>query len=88
MSAQSGQVHCERHGPQPEAYVCDHLFRESRKGFVTSTSRPDNPLPDAWCFACEQVRLAHGGWNEESEKHLTVRLVCGDCYQEIKDRNQ
>ena len=88
MSALSGQVQCDRHGPRPSAYVCDHLFRESRQGFVASTEQPDNPFPDAWCLACDEVRLAHGGWNEASEKHLTVRVVCSDCYEMIRDRNQ
>jgi hypothetical protein len=32
--------------------------------------------------------LAHGTeWNAESEALIRVRLVCGDCYEEIKERN-
>jgi hypothetical protein len=32
--------------------------------------------------------LAHGGkWNETSEALIKVRLVCGDCYEEIKSKN-
>jgi hypothetical protein len=35
--------------------------------------------------------LAHAGsdgeWNEKSIALLKVRLVCGDCYEEIKQRN-
>jgi len=86
--APSRQVQCGRHGPKPAAYVCDHLFRESNQGFVASEEEPGNPFPDAWCLTCEQARLAHGGWNEQSEKNLRVQLVCGECYQEIKARNQ
>jgi hypothetical protein len=28
-----------------------------------------------------------GEWNEKSEALLKVRLVCGDCYEEIRARN-
>jgi hypothetical protein len=35
--------------------------------------------------------LTYGGsdgeWNEKSIALLKVRLVCGDCYEEIKERN-
>ena len=41
-----------------------------------------------WCSKCQQIRLDHGGeWNEASEALIKVRLVCGDCYEEIKGRN-
>jgi hypothetical protein len=34
------------------------------------------------------VRLEHGEkWNPQSEALITVRLVCSDCYEEIKERN-
>jgi hypothetical protein len=40
---------------------------------------------------CEQIRSAYAGadgeWNEKSEALLKVRLLCGDCYEEIKTRN-
>jgi hypothetical protein len=82
------QVECDHHGLKPAAYVCDHVFRERQQGFVASTEEPDNPFPDAWCLACEQVRAAHGGWNEAAEQHLRVRLVCSDCYLMLRDRNR
>ena len=83
-------VHCDKHGDRREAFVCDHLLRGTRQGFF-SCEDVGNPHPDAWCLKCEQMRLAYanadGEWNEKSEALLTVRLVCGDCYEEIKDRN-
>ena len=83
-------VHCERHGDRREAFVCDHLLRGMRQGFFAADD-PGNPHPDAWCFKCDQIRTAHAGvdgeWNEKSEALLKVRLVCGDCYDEIKARN-
>ena len=83
-------VHCDRHGDQREAFVCDHLLHGTGQGFFPGED-PRNPYPDAWCSRCEQIRStyarADGEWNEKSEALLKVRLVCGDCYEEIKLRN-
>ena len=87
-SADDALVQCSRHGLKPRAYVCEHLCGGLEQGFVASTENPDNPYPDAWCGACERIRLAHGGWNEASEQHISIRLVCGDCYELIKEQNQ
>jgi hypothetical protein len=39
-------------------------------------------------LSASKIRLAHGDeWNAESEALLRVRLVCGGCYEEIKERN-
>ena len=82
-------IHCDRHGDRRAAYLCGHLLHGSRQGFVTVPDEEvTNPHPDAWCYVCEQIRQEHGGdWNAESEALITVRLVCGDCYEEIKARN-
>jgi hypothetical protein len=88
VGSQSSVVECDRHGQRPKAYVCDHLLHGVKQGFVTSGNQPENPYPDAWCLACDRIRLAHGGdWNNESEALITIRVVCGDCYEEIRDRN-
>jgi hypothetical protein len=83
-------VHCDRHGDRQAAYICDHLLRGARQGFFAGDD-PGNPHPDAWCSICEQIRLAHassdGEWNEKSSALLKVRLVCGGCYEDIKERN-
>mgnify|MGYP007135461748 CR=1 FL=1 len=83
-------VHCETHGDRRKAYVCDHLLRGVLQGFFAADD-PGNPHPDAWCSQCEEIRAAHadvdGEWNEKSEALLKARLVCGDCYEEIKSRN-
>jgi hypothetical protein len=83
-------VHCDRHGDRPEAYVCDHLLHGTRQGFFAGDDA-GNPYPDAWCSKCEQIRVTHGRsdgeWNEKSIALLKVKLVCGDCYEEIKGRN-
>jgi hypothetical protein len=83
-------VHCDKHGDRRESFVCDHLLHGTQQGFFSGDD-PGNPHPDAWCSACEHIRITHAGpdgeWNEKSEGLLKVRLVCGDCYEEIKVRN-
>jgi hypothetical protein len=83
-------VRCDRHGDRREAFVCDHLLRGTRQGFFSGED-VENPHPDAWCSKCEQIRLTYAGvdgeWNEKSEALLKVRIVCGDCYEEIRARN-
>jgi hypothetical protein len=68
------------------------LLRGSGLGFWFDRSESNNPCPDAWCSSCEGVRLANGGWDsvseEEYERTVDVRLVCGECYGEIKVKNQ
>lgn len=82
-------VHCSKHGDRRQAYICHHLLHGSQHGFFTDADDAlANPHPDAWCSTCEQIRLAHGGeWNEASEALIEVKLVCGDCYEEIKAIN-
>jgi len=80
-------IHCERHGDMQEAFVCEHLLHGSQLGFLTDLKDTSNPRPDAWCSTCERVRSEHGGWNQESEALIKVKLVCGGCYDEIKERN-
>jgi hypothetical protein len=83
-------VHCERHGDRRQAFVCDHLLSGTGQGFFAA-EEPEDPHPDAWCSKCDQIRLSHGGadgeWNEKSMAVMKIRLVCGDCYEEIKARN-
>ena len=86
--SESETVECDRHGHRRKTYVCDHLLDGEKQGFVWSPDEPENPYPDAWCLACDRVRLEHGEkWNPQSEALITVRLVCSDCYEEIKERN-
>jgi hypothetical protein len=80
-------THCERHGDMQEAFLCEHLLHGDQLGFHSDPPVASDPRPDAWCSTCELVRLEHGGWNEESEALINVKLVCGGCYDEIKARN-
>jgi len=42
----------------------------------------------AWCDECEKVRMKFNGWNEDSEKFAQIKLVCENCYFELKEFNQ
>jgi hypothetical protein len=86
-SEQVKTVSCARHGDRRQAFVCEHLLHGIGLGFFFDRGDHENPYPDAWCSACEQIRRLHGGWNDESEALVDVRLVCGECYEEIKANN-
>jgi hypothetical protein len=80
-------IRCERHGEAERAFVCGHLLHGTGRGFHSDPA-DRSPCPDAWCSECELIRLEHGGaWNEESEASIDVRLVCSECYLEIRASN-
>ena len=80
-------VHCQQHGDNREAFVCEHLLHGSRLGFFSDLDDPSNPYPDAWCSSCERIKVEHGGWTDESHAVTKIRLICGQCYEEIKAKN-
>jgi hypothetical protein len=89
MGEETQTVHCDTHGPQPQAFVCQHIFvsldTERAVGFHWP-AESDDPFPDAWCNKCEAARVAAGGdWNEELMKMVGIKLICGSCYQVAKD---
>jgi hypothetical protein len=84
-------VTCESHGTSRAAFVCRHLNKDSYTGFHEAFE--SNPLiePDddfqAWCDECEKIRVREGEWNEVSEGFAKIRLICDQCFFEIKRRN-
>ena len=84
----SNTVECHTHGEQEETFVCQHLVAalktQERVGFFWS----GGPRGDAWCSACEEVRIREGGatgeWNERSEKFAGIKLLCGSCYDKLR----
>ncbi|MEO0468167.1 MAG: DUF6882 domain-containing protein [Bacteroidota bacterium] len=84
---------CNQHGLQRPAFICQHLDTEKPQGFHEAFDTwPDMALAEdddfqAWCDACERIRIAHDGWNEEAEKHAGIKGVCESCYFEIKRIN-
>ncbi|KQT29579.1 hypothetical protein ASG22_19850 [Chryseobacterium sp. Leaf405] len=75
------------------AFVCQHLNLEQYKGFgeAFDTYRGMQLDEDddfqAWCSECEKVRLQSNGWNDESEEFAKIKLICEDCYFELKSLN-
>lgn len=81
-------VKCDIHGEGEKAYVCSHLADDGvGLGFNAVETSDEDPDPCAWCDECEIIREAHDGWNEESEKLVTIRLLCSGCYEETRIRN-
>lgn len=84
-------VTCESHGTSRAAFVCQHLNKDSYTGFHEAFE--SNPLiePDddyqAWCDECEKMREQEGEWNDVSEGFAKIRLICDQCFFEIKRRN-
>ncbi len=84
----SETVHCETHGECEEAFVCSHLAEGGAGlGFYRDEPSDDNPFPDAWCNDCEVIRESHDGWNDKSEKLVSIRLLCSECYAQARIRN-
>jgi hypothetical protein len=84
----SDTIQCDSHGERPRAFVCSHLVGQpSGLGFNRDEPSPDNPFPDAWCDDCEIIRVAHNGWNDESQKLAKISLLCSACYERVRIRN-
>jgi hypothetical protein len=41
----------------------------------------------AWCSQCEIERQKEDGWNDTSEAFANIKVVCEDCYFEMKELN-
>jgi len=86
-------VDCANHGYSRPAFVCQHLNLETPKGFEEAFETYKGMELDeeddfqAWCSKCEEVRIEHDGWNEESESFAKIKLICENCYFELKEFN-
>ena len=86
-------VECSVHGTIRKAFVCQHLNKQQVTGFEEAFETypgielNENDDLQAWCSACEQERLRTDGWNEESMEFANIKLVCENCYFEIKELN-
>ncbi len=85
---------CDNHGFQRPAFVCKHLNIKTALGFEEAfETYPGMELDNdedlqAWCNECEKIRQKYGEWNAESEKFAQIKLICENCYFEIKRLNQ
>ena len=80
---------CESHGNLQAAFVCQHLFSGSGRGFnwAEDPDDPDARCPDAWCNACEAIWQEEGEWNEHAMAFADIKVVCVLCYESIRERN-
>jgi len=87
------KVECKSHGLSRAAFVCQHLDLEHPKGFEEAFETYKGMDLDegddfaAWCNECEKVRIQHDGWNEKSEEFAKIKLICEECYFELKKFN-
>jgi hypothetical protein len=81
-------VECHAHGEQERTFVCQHLVSALGTGEKVGFFWSGGPRGDAWCSACEEVRLREGGstgdWNERSEAFASIKLLCGACYDRLR----
>jgi hypothetical protein len=82
------QVECDKHGRQPETFVCQHIFESLSTGVPVGFfyAGPDDERGDAWCAACERARAESGedDWTDELIEALDPRPLCGACYDDAK----
>ena len=85
----SSLMECPRHGERRPAFICRHLQFGRGIGFHQPAGDvdPDQPFQNAWCDACEAVRVREGGWNDVSEGHAGILAICEGCLEEIRERN-
>jgi hypothetical protein len=85
-------IECATHGTSRMAFICQHLVKGSDLGFHESLE--SNPLiePDddywAWCSDCEKICKQQGEWNHVVKKAADMKIVCDQCYFEIKRKNK
>ena len=85
----SDTIQCHVHGQQQETFVCQHLFEALDSGDRVGYFWSGEPRGDAWCSACEAVRIREGGiegdWNERSMAFAGIKLLCGACYDRLRE---
>jgi hypothetical protein len=80
----SDQIECAKHGTGAQAFLCHHLIQNVGLEFHRDEPTAENPYPDAWCRAFEEVRRRAGGWDGlEPASAPPIRLVCGHCHDNI-----
>lgn len=85
--SESETVVCGRHGTTPVTFACRHVGAGVACGFHVDDEDPTNRWPDAWCDACEERRLADGGWTDEFTMEV-IKVLCTHCWEHARDRNQ
>jgi hypothetical protein len=86
------RIDCDRHGSSRMAFVCQHLL--SGKGLGFHETFDSDPLVEAkedcqaWCDECEKAWEKEREWNETFTAIVKLKLVCEQCYFDIKSRSK
>lgn len=89
MADDSRKVECSVHGKSSATFICQHLANGAGLGFNAGfdPDEPDALYPDAWCDECNAVLEQEGEWNDTSEAFADIKLVCAQCYCDIREKN-
>ena len=81
------KVTCGTHGSVGAAFVCGHIVDSDAApvGFNEPELEPDDPEPQAWCDACDELVERVGEWNDETEAFADIRLVCEFCFARFRE---
>ena len=88
------EIYCNIHGNQMKyAIVCQHLFEclrsQKKVGFCVPWEEIKEGEPkEAWCDNCHKILDQERGWNDTSEAAADFKLICSDCYADIRDLNE
>jgi hypothetical protein len=90
LNMQPRKVKCNNHGQDYAAFICQHLNKITKVGFNEAFPSDPNNIEEfqAWCDECEKVRVKADGWNDEGMELANIKLVCTQCYFEIKEINK
>lgn len=88
----SKKIECPEHGPQTTTFVCCHLTESLKTGKIVgyhcAEEDPEEPYPDAWCDACQNIFEEEGfEWNDRSEAFANINILCGLCYNRARKLN-
>ncbi|MEG0926680.1 hypothetical protein [Chryseobacterium sp.] len=84
-------IDCTNHNLQTFGVVCGHLKTNGKNLGFNEEEVEDQRKPDAWCNDC------HERWQfmnqseierEQWEEICDFKVVCGVCYEKIKEENQ
>jgi len=92
-SIKNRYVQCNAHEYRRIAFVCKHLNHQTKVGFEEAFETYENMELEedddlqAWCDECEAVRQKEGEWKDSSMAFAGIKIVCEQCYFEMKELN-
>jgi hypothetical protein len=83
-------VDCSNHVADRAAFVCQHLLDDKSTGFHEAFDSDPSIEPEddhqAWCDQCEKIRFMECEWTDAAMAFANIKVVCDQCYFEIKER--